>query len=176
MDTNNQDLIEDELEEVVSQEDETTNGEDELSTLKSRLTELENENTKFKRIAQQKERKLQQAKESSPTTQTSNSALSPRDLIALSRSGYDDEVLEEALEYARFKKIEIKDALNSSFIKAIANEKEEYKRTADATSTKSSRASSKGRDESILSNADRGVMPDSDAEIERLALLRMKKR
>lgn len=177
MEENKHDELEEEIIDNQSEDDSQDGADDEIDTLKSRLAELESENTKYKRIAQQKEKKLQQAKEHNQPTQFDSSAsMSPKDLIALSRSGYDDEVLEEALEYAKFKKIDIKEALNSNFIKAIASEKEEYKRTAEATATKPNRSSTRGRDDTLVSNSSRGVVPDNDEDIMRLAQLRMKKR
>ena len=176
MEENKHDEFEEEVIETNSKnESQEFDDNEELDTLKARLAELESENTKYKRIAQQREKKLQQVKETAQPNQTSNT-LSPKDLIALSRSGYDDEVLEEALEYAKFKKIEVRDALNSNFIKAMASEKEEFKRTSEAMATKSNRSSSKGRDESLLANSTKGVVPDNDEDIARLAQLRMKKR
>lgn len=114
-----------------------------------------------------------QAPKSKETIVTSSNDLSQKDLFAMVKANVSTEDFDEVVEYAKFKKIPVADALNSSTLKAILSEKTEQRKTAQATSTGSSRRSNtKLSDEAILDNASRGVLPESDEDIRRLAQLR----
>lgn len=103
--------------------------------------------------------------------------LSTKDLYALMNAKVAEEDVDEVVEYAKFKKIEVKDALNSSVVKTLLADKAEMRRTAEATSTGSTRRSSgKVSDDTLVNNASKGVMPDSDDEIERLISARRQRK
>ena len=90
--------------------------------------------------------------------------MSSRDLLALMNAKVDAEDVSEVEEYAKFKGISIAEALNSSTIKTILSEKEEVRKTANATSTGTSKRSvKKASDEDLLEAANRGDYTD-DAE------------
>jgi hypothetical protein len=72
--------------------------------------------------------------ETKPTT-SKEPSLSTKDVIALAKADIDDEDVEEVMEYARFKKIPISEALKSSVIKATIAERTEMRKTAQATHT-----------------------------------------
>ena len=80
----------------------------------------------------------------------------------------------DVVEYAKFKKISVEEALSSSVVKTMLSEKAETRRTAKATQTGSQRRQS-GRvsDQTLMDNARKGQFPDNDADIERLAKARI---
>ena len=122
--------------------------------------------------AEKAEAKLK-GNDSTRRIETSKDVLSPFDLIAVTKANLDEEGLSEVMEYAKFKKISISEALKSSAVKAIIAEREENKKVAEATNTgQARRGTSKVSDDVLLENARKGIMPDSDADIKRLLSLR----
>lgn len=112
-----------------------------------------------------------------PVSSKEESGLSIVDTIALTKSNIDADDIGEVIEYSRFKKISVSEALKSSALKAILAEKNEKRTVAQASHSGTSRRStSKLSDESILNNAKNGILPESDEDFERLAELRMNKK
>jgi len=115
--------------------------------------------------------------ETKPVSAKEDSGLSIVDTIALTKSNIDADDIGEVIEYSRFKKISVSEALKSSALKAILAEKNEKRTVAQAShSGTSRRSSSKLSDDSILNNAKNGILPESDEDFERLAELRMNKK
>lgn len=160
-------------EETVNQDEQNTE-----ETFEDEPVEDEKDKT-IKSLEAQKEHWRKKAQEAAqkPETKTvkSSNDLSQKDLFAMMNAKVSTEDFDEVVEFAKFKKIPVAEALNSSTLKAILNEKAEQRRTAQATSTGSTRRSStKLSDEAILENASRGNLPESDEEIRRLVQLRHK--
>lgn len=104
------------------------------------------------------------------------SDLSAVDIIAISKANIEAEDVEDVLDYAKYKGISIAEALKSSVIKATLSQKDELRKTAQATSTGTSRRGSASiTDGQLLANAEKGIMPESDADYDRLAELRLKR-
>jgi len=110
----------------------------------------------------------------SPTQTSTNTTLTVKDGFALAKANVNDEDIDDVLEYANFKKIPVADALKSSVVKSMLAEKEEF-RTSQSVSTTANarRASPKITDDTILDNARKGKLDDSDEGIERLFKARM---
>jgi len=90
--------------------------------------------------------------------------ISISDLHAL-RNVHDDDIA-EVQEYAKFKNISIKDALNSSVIKTLIAEKEEQRKTAAATNTNSNRPRPQTASvDEVLSEASEGKLPDDPTKL-----------
>ena len=108
-------------------------------------------------------------------TATSEKSLNQKDLIALINAKIPEEDMDEVLQYAEFRKISVKDALESPVIKNILATKEEMRKTAEGASTGAGkRSNSKVSDESLVTKADKGELPESDEDIKRLTQIRLK--
>ena len=149
--------------EVVEETEETTEEET------TEEVDWEHEAKKWKGIAQRNLTKTEKAVEA----KTDTPALSAKDILAVSKAGIEPEDLDEVIEYASFKKIPLHEALKSTVIKATLAEKNEQRKSADATNTGSARrGSSVITDEQLLADAKKGNLPDSDADLARLVKLR----
>jgi len=106
------------------------------------------------------------------------SELAPSDLIALmSNQVIEAEDINEVIAYANFKKISVADALKSAAVKATLQEKNEYRKVAQATNSGTvRRGTSKVSDETLIEKARKGDLPDSDADIQRLVNARYAKK
>jgi hypothetical protein len=100
---------------------------------------------------------------------TPNNSLPQSDLIAILKADVAEEDIQEVSDYAKLKGITISEALKSSVVKAILSEKNEERTTANATSTGNARRGSvKPNPAQLLENANKGVMPETDEEMETL--------
>lgn len=100
--------------------------------------------------------------------------LSDTDIIAVLKADIDQEDIEEVKDFAAYKKIPVSEALKNSGLKNILAARKEERATAAATNTSSSRRSaSKISDDTLLGRAQKGEMPDSDDEIQRLVKARI---
>lgn len=108
--------------------------------------------------------------------ETTQGELSVRDAIVLAKSNVNEEDLDEVVEFAKFKKIPIADALKHPVMKATLDLKAETRKTAQATSTGAARRSSaKVSDDTIIENAMKGRLPQTDDEMDALVNARWKK-
>jgi len=81
----------------------------------------------------------------------------------------EQEDIEEITKLAKGFGITVSEALNDSVIKAKMDERIEKRNTAQASNTSGGRRSSaKVSDATLLANASKGIMPTSDADLERL--------
>ncbi len=170
-----EEMVTDETLEVEEQEVETeatTSEEDEVEEsvddLRARIAKLEEEKENQKKRAEKAEAK---AKGSKPVA---TAGLSAQDLLALSKANIDTDDLDEVLDFASYRKQPIHEVLKSSTLKAILAEKAELRKSASAVNTGPTRRGSAGiSDERLLSDADNGILPESDADMKRLAKLRL---
>lgn len=132
----------------------------------------------IKTLEAQKEhwrKKAMNASKSPETVVTSMGDLSQKDLYAMVKADVSEEDFDEVVEFAKFKKISVSEALKLPVLKTILSDKSEQRKSALATSTGSSRRSNaKLSDEALLENANKGIMPDSDEDIRRLASIKRK--
>lgn len=105
-----------------------------------------------------------------------DSELSTKDVLALAKSNVHNDDLEEVLNFAKFKKISVADALKSDYVKTFTSQKEEERKTAEATQTKGARGSSKVSSEKILDEASKGKLPDDEDGISQLIAARIQRR
>lgn len=94
--------------------------------------------------------------------------LSPTDTIALINAKVHEDDIDDVLEYARFKKVSIRDALKSDVLKATLSLKEEKRTTAEATNAGKGRSTpSKPSGTSLLDKAQKtGEIPADPKELE----------
>jgi len=126
--------------------------------LESALAQKEHFRTKF-----EESQKITKKEETKTELQQ---GLSTLDIISLTKADINEEDIPEVLEYAKFKKITVQEALKSGVIKSLLAEKIEQRNTADATNVKTARkAVSKVSGEELLDKAKKGEMPDDPSDI-----------
>jgi hypothetical protein len=110
-----------------------------------------------------------------PKVASDSDKLSQTDLIAIIKAEVPTEDIAEVTDYAELKGISVLEALKSSVVKTILKEKAEERNTAEATSTGASkRGSSKVSDDTLLSDYDKGKLPESEKDMDRLVRLQLK--
>lgn len=103
--------------------------------------------------------------------------MSQTDMIAIVRADVPDEDISEIVEYATFKKISVAEALKTPFIKNVLEERAENRKVAEGTNTGANKRNSGAlTDETLLNNARKGIMPESDEDIRRLTVLQRAKK
>lgn len=125
----------------------------------ARIKKLENEN---KLLKEPKDERKEEVK----------SDLSTKDILYLSKTDIHDEDVEELIEVSQKMQLPIKDA--HAFMKPILKERDEKRKTEEATEIKSSRQSNRKDPASILERArTTGQVPDSDEDMRALTLARL---
>jgi hypothetical protein len=112
-----------------------------------------------------------------PKVEPTNPGISSKDTIALINAKVHEDDVDEVIEYSKFKKISIAEALKSGVIKASLSEKEELRNTANATNTGKTRSgSSKVSGENLLDKARKtGEVPDSEEALDAMLTERYKR-
>ena len=144
-----------------------TTEEESMDDVKSQLAKAQELANNYKIRAEKAEKKAKEPEVRQVSRKEND--LSTMDIIALSKANLEQEDVAEVLEYAKFKGISVQEAIKSSVVKATILERNEMRNTALATNTGASRRStSQVSDEALLSNAKKGIMPESDADMARL--------
>jgi len=126
-------------------------------------------------IAEKKLKGVNQAKPTHEGREAGN--LTTLDIIAINRANIDIDDIETVTKYARMEGIEVHEALKKDELKAILNVKSEKRNVSQAShSGASRRSSSKLSDDAILANAKKGILPESDEDLDRLHSLSAGKR
>ena len=113
----------------------------------------------------------------SQTTESKKDDLSTDDVFTLVQANVPREDIGEVKEYAKLKGISIAEALKSDVVKTILADKAEKRKVADGTNTTGSvNGSSRLSDEALISEANKGNLPDSADDMQRLIVLRKKKK
>ena len=116
-----------------------------------RAKKAEDELRKLKKEPPQKEKK------------ENGLVLSPKDNLALIRDEVEDEDLDEVLDYARFKKVSVSEALKLPLLKARLAELKQERATALATQTKGgNKGVKKETGEAILERAHQQNLPSEE--------------
>ena len=103
--------------------------------------------------------------------------LSTIDTIAIMKADIDTDDIPKVVEMAKLKGVTVAEALKSKSVQAILQESKEERLTANATNVASSRrSSSRVSDETLIERAKKGIMPDNDADLERLILADLAKK
>jgi hypothetical protein len=95
--------------------------------------------------------------------------MSGSELYAFIDAKVPQEDIEDVREYAAMKDISIVEALKSNVVKTILSDKKEMRGTAAAANVGAAkRAKNQTSDESLLANASKGELPNSDEDLNRL--------
>lgn len=150
--------------------------EESVEEIKARLEKAEELANNYKIRAEKAERLAKATKVEKPDVVESKPiGMSPKDFVALTNAKVNEDDISEVEDYAKYKGISIAEALKSPTVKALLNEREETRKTANATSTGTSKRVSAPAmsDEKILENASKDILPD---DADSLAKARMKAR
>lgn len=145
--------------------------------LKAELDKVKTDYHNQKIRAEKAEGKLKSTSTTGKGETSKYDNLSPFDLIAVTKANLDEDSLKEAMDYAKYKRISIAEAIKSPAVRATIQILEENKKVAEATSTGTARRGiSKVSDDVLLYNSQKGGMPDSEEDWDRLIKLRAKTR
>jgi uncharacterized phage infection (PIP) family protein YhgE len=179
MEQNEQDIIEStndtettENTEVVDLEveaEETDEPSEDVEALKKKLATTEAQKEHWRTKAQKTQEK--------PVVETQAPAMSLKDSVALINAKVHEDDIDEVLDYAKYKKISIAEALKSNVVKKSLAERNEQRATAEATNTSKSRGtSSRTSEEALLSKAKKtGEIPESEDDLARMLAARYTK-
>lgn len=144
--------------------DEETPAED-IEAIKAKAADLEQKNKQlFERL------KKAEKKEEIHTDNLSN-----KDVLFLAKADIHEDDLDDVLDMARLKGITVAEA--HKFMKPILAERQEERRTASATQTRSTRGAQKNTGEDFLKKAERtGEIPDSDEALRSIVEARLQRR
>lgn len=105
--------------------------------------------------------------------------LSSKDLLAIINAKVHADDVDEVVEYAKFKKISVEEALKSDVIKTTLSQKDEQRKIAEGTNTRDGNGGRKGNykvsDDALLKKGETGELPESDDDLKRLAKLNIEK-
>lgn len=105
--------------------------------------------------------------------EVSKDGLSNKDVIFLAKAEIHEDDMDEVLDWAKFKKVPVSEAYKQ--LKTTLQVRAEERKSASVANTGNARrGSSQVSDESLLSNARSGKLPESDDEIKRLLMARQK--
>ena len=157
--------------------EETYENDIDVDEVQAKLAKAEELANNYKIRAEKAEAKLKSPKGEDTTPKPVSSELSTTDLLVLAKSDISEEDIDLVRDYASFKKISVSEALRSTAVKAELKEREENRLTAQASHTGSSRKSNTSvSDDTLVSNARAGKLPESDADLARLIEARFNSR
>lgn len=148
-------------EETVEEINVDTTEEETLELSREEIEVLKAKAAKADELERKNKQLFERAKKQSAAPQTD--ALSPMDVVLLSKSDVDANNIEEVLTYAKYRNMTVAEALKDTTLRAILKEKKEEQQTAAATQTRSSaRGSSKVSGSDLLTKAETsGEVPDT---------------
>lgn len=116
---------------------------------------------------------LRASKQEAPKEEVKDLSLTPKDALLLAKADVDIEDVDEVVDFAKYRKIPVSEALKNSTLNAILRDKKEQRQTAAATQTKSPRTSSKEAGETLLERANQGKLPEREEDIDKLVAARI---
>jgi hypothetical protein len=97
--------------------------------------------------------------------------LSAKDALLLAKANVDLEDVDEVIDFAKYRKITIAEALQNNTLRAILTDSQEKRKTALATQTSGTRKTTTPSLEALTEKAQKGEL--SESEIDKLVALRM---
>jgi len=164
---NTESEAEDFIEEVDEQADTEANSEAsaEVDELKKKLVTAEAQKDHWKKKANTKKEVSEKKEE-----------ISSKDLYALMNNKVPEEDVDDVIRAAKALDMSIPEALKSNVVKTILSDSKEKRTTADVANTDNTRMGpTQLTDETLLSNAVKGDIPDDDEGIEKLIQAKLNK-
>jgi hypothetical protein len=146
----------------------------EVRSLANQARKNEELATNYKIRAEKAEKDRKERSEGSNSEQFKE-VLSTPDTLAIVRNNVHEDDVEEVIEYAKFKNVSVAEVLKSGVMKTLLAEKEEMRRTANATNTGKTRTGvSKPSADKLLEKArTSGELPESDEDLTQLVNARL---
>jgi hypothetical protein len=167
----------DEVELDLDLEDDDAEGNTEdIEALKKKIKTLEAQKEHFRKKATEKKEETPEKPQPKKEPSKKEESLSAKDALLLAKAEVDIDDVDEVVDFAKYRKITIAEALKSSTLKAILTERAEERRTALAAQTRNTRSAKTPTADSLLDKARKGEIPDSADAIETLAKARMESR
>jgi hypothetical protein len=137
--------------------------------IKPQVEEPKTDEKDYKSLYENQRIRAEKAEKELKSNEEKVDGLSQKDLLFLAKADVHEDDLDDVLDYAKLKKIDVKEALSSGIIKSYLADQKEKRRTSQVTSTGSKRSGTKGKDGGeLLKDAESGILPDSDEEMEAL--------
>ena len=156
------------------EQDEAETSTESIEELKAKLEKAEELAHNYKIRAEKVEAKLKAPTETK-TPKKESSEFSQSDLYALIKNDVAEEDIPEVADYAKLKGITVSEALKSTMVKTLLRTKSEERLSAEASNTgPAKRGSTKNSEDTLLSKAKNGELPNSDEDIMRLVIARRK--
>lgn len=103
--------------------------------------------------------------EDKETKSDDKNQLSSIDTIAIMRANVHTDDIDEVVEYAKFKRISVPEALKSTVIRGLLSEKEEFRKSEEVANTSSSRrVVNKVTPDALLKNLSKGEVPEAGSK------------
>lgn len=142
----------------------------------ARITKAEELARNYKIRAEKAERQLK-SKGSTGEKAETTSELSSKDMFALFKANISEEDIEQVQKFAKMEGLTVAEAVKTDELQAILRLKAEKRQTASVANVgNSKRGSGKVSDEALMAKAQKGEIPDSDEDLERLILARLGKK
>jgi len=154
---------------TTDEEPETSKNEDEVDVELEKQKELANN---YKIRAEKAEAEAKKLKLKKEKVKEESPELSQKDVIFLAKADIPEDLIDEVVDYAKYKGISVAESYNSSTMQALISEKKEEAKTAEATQVRGGqRGAMKQSEESIIEKARQGkeIDPEKVAEA-RMAL------
>lgn len=118
-----------------------------------------------KKRAERAEEDLKKNKPNEKESDKNEDNISQKDLLILAKADIHDDDLEDVIEFAKFKKVTIAEALKNSTLKTILTDKEEFRKTADAANSGTTkRVANKVSVDTIVKEANEGKFPEKGSK------------
>lgn len=137
----------------------------EFKSLKEKADQTDDYKGKF-------EDQQKRAKKAEEIAKEKEGGLSPKDVLVLSQAQIHADDIDEVLEFAKFKKLPVGEALKNPTLMTILAESKSQRETALATTTKGKPSSGEKGGDAILNDAGQGNLPADDEGIDALAAAR----
>jgi len=134
---------------------------EDAETLKKQIATLKAQKEHWKTKAEKADQKSEQKADDKPEPLQE---LSAKDSLLLAKADVDIEDVDEVVDFARFRKVSIAEALKNTTLKAILADKKEQRQTAMATITKTNRSAAPVSGDALLEKARRGEGKEEDIE------------
>ncbi len=136
------------------------------------LAELRAEAAKAKELEEKNKQLFERLKKNETKTPSKEPELSNKDILYLAKANVHEDDIDEVLDWAKFKKVSVKEAHES--LKSVLSVRAEERKTAQAThTTTASRGGAKVDAAQLVANASQGKLPEDDAGIAALVAAEM---
>lgn len=167
-DTDEEDSDEEESEEDDTEDksDDSNDSEETVESLNAKLSQERKARKDQQLRAEKAERLLKEkGKKKESKDSDSKSDLSSKDIIAITNAKIHEDDIDDVVDYAKFKKISVAEALKSPILKQTLKAKAEERQTGDTTNTRKNRGgTAKKSGDALLDKASKtGELPGDDA-------------